>query len=220
MTSTKRSHSSRRRQIDATNCCINGIKNATVVVDDSSSTSSSLSFSESLEEERVQGEGQPRLEARISPALLRANIPTGPDPPVGVFRVHQPDLRVLTPLLAAALQDAEKSDGAEWLCAAIAEAVKKDLRTWRYCETILERWCRDGFRSGTRLAETSSRAGAGEGISPLSKSAGFGEGPGEGLGVGHSFLFRYAERISLLPSPLPLPRSPIPDYLITRLPGP
>ena len=82
-----------------------------------------------------------------------------------VFQVYQDNIGLLTPMIAEALQDAEKSDGPEWICAAIDEAVKNNARSWKYVQAILERWRRDGFQVDTRLDKTSSRSRRGGGIS-------------------------------------------------------
>jgi DnaD/phage-associated family protein len=102
---------------------------------DSSSTSISSSVSESLEEERVQGEGKP----------------------ADIFRAYEQNIGAITPMIADALRDAEKSDGPDWIIAAIEEAVRNNARSWNYCESILRRWRRDGFRVDTKPARTGSR---------------------------------------------------------------
>jgi DnaD/phage-associated family protein len=157
MTSTERSQYTRRRQNDAAIRSNTGSENAAVVAADSSSTSASLSGSESLEGEGVQGEGKPRL--------LPETVPGGAEPPVDIFRAYQQNIGVLTPMITEALREAEIADGAEWVCAAIDEAVKNNARSWKYCRAILERWRRDGFRSDTRLTEKGGRSSPGRGIS-------------------------------------------------------
>jgi DnaD/phage-associated family protein len=110
------------------------------------------------------GAESPGLPAGIASAGLLS-----PGPPAGnrtdVFQVYQQNIGVLTPMIAEALRDAEKSDGAEWVCAAIEETVKSNARSWKYCEAILMRWRRDGFHSGTRPVEAGGRGRPGGGIS-------------------------------------------------------
>jgi DnaD/phage-associated family protein len=107
---------------------------------------SSISQSQSLSlgEEGVQGEGNR----------------------VNVFRVYEQNIGALTPMIAEALRDAEKTDSAAWVCAAIDEAVKNNARSWKYCEAILSRWRKDGFRADTRPVETRGRSRPGGGLSP------------------------------------------------------
>ncbi len=98
----------------------------------------SQSQSQSPEEERVQGEEKPR----------------------NIFRFYEQNIGAITPVIADGLRDAEQSDGEEWVCAAIEEAVKSNARSWKYCEAILSRWRRDGFRVDTKpKANLSSSSG-------------------------------------------------------------
>jgi DnaD/phage-associated family protein len=144
MTSTERSRYSRKRNDPATKRCKNCNEIVTVAADDSTSTSISNSISDSLEEERVQGE----------------------EKPPNIFRVYQQNIGVLTPMIAEALRDAERSDGPAWVCAAIEEAVRNNHRAWSYCEAILKRWRKDGFQVDTRLVVTGNRQGANGKLSP------------------------------------------------------
>jgi len=64
-----------------------------------------------------------------------------------VFTVYEHNIGVLTPMIADALKDAEITYGPVWICAAIQEAVASNARSWKYCEAILKRWSRDGFKA-------------------------------------------------------------------------
>jgi DnaD/phage-associated family protein len=64
-----------------------------------------------------------------------------------VFECYQANIGLLTPLIADALQDAGQAYGDEWVFAAIREAVASNVRSWKYCQAILQRWERDGFQS-------------------------------------------------------------------------
>jgi DNA replication protein len=61
-----------------------------------------------------------------------------------LFRLYEENMGPLTPLIADALKDAEKSYAAEWIAEAIELAVKHNKRSWRYCEAILRRWKEEG----------------------------------------------------------------------------
>jgi DnaD/phage-associated family protein len=74
--------------------------------------------------------------------------------PPNVFQVYAQNIGAITPMIAEALEDAEKTDGAEWVVAAIDEAVRNNARSWQYCLAILQRWRRDGFRVDNRRKET------------------------------------------------------------------
>jgi len=93
----------------------------------SSSSSISNSLSESFEEER--------------------GVEKGETLPPNVFRVYQNNIGMLTPLVRDSLAEAETTYSAGWVIAAIQEAVDSNARSWKYCEAILQRWKRDGFRS-------------------------------------------------------------------------
>jgi DnaD/phage-associated family protein len=67
----------------------------------------------------------------------------------------------LTPLIADALLDAAATDNPAWACAAIDEAVKNNIRSWKYCQAILRRWRRDGFRVDKESGEKGSREAGG-----------------------------------------------------------
>jgi DNA replication protein len=64
------------------------------------------------------------------------------------FRLYQENIGPLTPLIADALRSAEKDFPAEWIEEAIQIAVQNNVRRWRYVETILDRWQKEG-RDGT-----------------------------------------------------------------------
>lgn len=75
-------------------------------------------------------------------------LPSGkPDYPIAlelekpnVFQVYEEHIGPLTPMIAEALQDAEEEYSAEWVEAAIKEAVVENVRKWRYVEAILKNW--------------------------------------------------------------------------------
>jgi DnaD/phage-associated family protein len=64
-----------------------------------------------------------------------------------VMAVYQNNIGLLNPIMADVLADAEKTYSDVWVIAAIEEAVKSSARSWKYCESILSRWARDGFKS-------------------------------------------------------------------------
>lgn len=57
-----------------------------------------------------------------------------------VFQLYEEHIGPLTPMIADTLQDAEKEYSAEWIEAAIKEAVVENVRKWRYIEAILKNW--------------------------------------------------------------------------------
>jgi DNA replication protein len=69
-----------------------------------------------------------------------------------IFVLYEQNIGPLTPMMAEELQDAEQTYPAEWIEDAFREAVKSNVRKWRYILSILERWKGEG-----RDDETSRR---------------------------------------------------------------
>jgi DnaD/phage-associated family protein len=61
-----------------------------------------------------------------------------------IFRLYEEHIGPLTPLIADALQDAEKDYPALWIEDAFRIAVENNARSWRYIQAILERWQEKG----------------------------------------------------------------------------
>src|SRR5512141_90652 len=78
--------------------------------------------------------GWPESGGAVSAPLERPNV----------FRLYEENIGPLTPLIADALNDAEATFSAEWVAEAIELAVKRNARSWKYCEAILRRWKEDG----------------------------------------------------------------------------
>jgi DnaD/phage-associated family protein len=64
-----------------------------------------------------------------------------------IFELYESNIGVLTPMIADALQDAEKTYPADWIEDAFRIAVENNKRSWRYVEAILQRW-QEGGRDG------------------------------------------------------------------------
>ncbi|MBI2861914.1 MAG: DnaD domain protein [Chloroflexi bacterium] len=100
-------------------------------------------------------EGRIRLGAQVLPEepaqVAKPNI----------FTLYEQNIGLLTPLIVAELEEAEQRYPAEWIEAAIREAVAYNRRSWRYVRRILERWERDGRTSTTdrQRHQPSYRAG-------------------------------------------------------------
>ncbi len=78
--------------------------------------------------------GWPESGGVISAPLERPNV----------FRLYEENIGPLTPLIADAINDAEATFSAQWVADAIELAVKRNARSWKYCEAILKRWKEDG----------------------------------------------------------------------------
>jgi DnaD/phage-associated family protein len=66
-----------------------------------------------------------------------------------IFQLYESNIGTLTPMIAEALQDAEKTYPAEWIEDAIRISVENNKRNWRYVEAILKRW-QEGGRDGKK----------------------------------------------------------------------
>lgn len=65
-----------------------------------------------------------------------------------IFQLYQENIGPLTPIIADALRNAENTYPVEWIKESIQIAVKNNVRRWRYIESILDRWQKEG-RDGT-----------------------------------------------------------------------
>ena len=70
--------------------------------------------------------------------------PVSPSGRPNIFRLYEENIGPLTPLLADALVDAEKTFPPEWVAEALEIAVKRNKRNWSYVEAILKRWKVEG----------------------------------------------------------------------------
>ena len=73
---------------------------------------------------------------------------TGPDEVIperpNIFQLYEANIGPLTPLLADALRDAEKSYPADWIEEAFRIGVERNKRNWHYIEAILRHWQEGG----------------------------------------------------------------------------
>jgi DNA replication protein len=82
----------------------------------------------------AQGRWQPDAAGSNPPPPERPNS----------FKLYEENIGPLTPLIADALQDAEKTYKPEWVAQALETAVKNNKRNWKYVEAILRRWKEEG----------------------------------------------------------------------------
>jgi DnaD/phage-associated family protein len=83
----------------------------------------------------LAGEWTPSEEARR--IHLQAQRPN-------IFVLYEQNIGALTPIIAEALMEAEKTYPPRWIEDAFREAVKSNVRKWRYVESILETWADEG----------------------------------------------------------------------------
>ncbi len=94
---------------------------------------------------------------KLDPESLPASIPPVERP--NAFKLYEENIGPLTPLIADALKDAEKTYSEAWVAEALEIAVKRNKRNWRYVEAILKRWKEEGHaqKQDKRDAQKSSR---------------------------------------------------------------
>jgi len=61
-----------------------------------------------------------------------------------VFKLYEENIGPLTPLIADALKDAEETYSEEMVADAIKESVENNARSWKYIDTVLKNWKKDG----------------------------------------------------------------------------
>lgn len=85
-----------------------------------------------------------------APDQQQAPLPT-------IVQIYEQNIGLVTPLLLDELQTAEARYPAAWIEAAIREAVRSNVRSWRYIQKVLERWAANG-RPATDTADQSRRS--------------------------------------------------------------
>jgi len=65
-----------------------------------------------------------------------------------IYKIYEENIGPLTPLIADTLRDAEATYPVEWITEAMEIAVENNVRRWRYVESVLDRWTKEG-RNGT-----------------------------------------------------------------------
>lgn len=103
---------------------------------------------------RLQAAALPAPGAAPAVATGAADIAHREAPP-NVYTLYEQHIGLLTPMIADALRDAEATYPAEWIVEAVREAVTLNHRSWRYIQSILERWMQEGRGHGaaTRPAD-------------------------------------------------------------------
>jgi len=61
-----------------------------------------------------------------------------------IFQLYEANIGPLTPMIADALRDAEKTYQANWIEDAFRIAIERNKRNWHYIEAILHRWQEGG----------------------------------------------------------------------------
>jgi DNA replication protein len=65
-----------------------------------------------------------------------------------IYKLYEQNVGVITPLIAEELKKAEAIYSQEWIREAFSEAIKQNIRNWKYISRILERWTEEGKTNG------------------------------------------------------------------------
>ena len=74
--------------------------------------------------------------------------------PSDIYNLYEQNIGMLTPILAEELQEAEHRYPAEWIQEAFREAVRSNVRSWKYIHSILKRWEREGKKDGKPVGDS------------------------------------------------------------------
>jgi DNA replication protein len=107
---------------------------------------------------------------RAVESLARGDWTPGLDnAPVGLIRerpnifvLYEENIGPLTPLLSDILKDAEQTYPPEWVAEAVQVAVERNIRNWRYVESILKRWYSEGKDGPIRSNAQKDRGASGK----------------------------------------------------------
>ncbi len=71
-----------------------------------------------------------------------------------IYNLYEQNVGMLTPILAEELQEAEHRYPADWIQDAFREAVRANVRNWKYIHSILKRWDREGRKDGKPVGDS------------------------------------------------------------------
>jgi DnaD/phage-associated family protein len=71
-----------------------------------------------------------------------------------IYSLYERNIGMLTPILAEELQEAEHRYPPEWIHDAFKEALRANVRNWKYINGILKRWEREGRKDGKPVGDT------------------------------------------------------------------
>lgn len=74
--------------------------------------------------------------------------------PLDIYNLYEQNIGILTPILAEELQEAEHRYPADWIQDAFKEAIRANVRNWKYIHSILKRWEREGKKDGQSVRDS------------------------------------------------------------------
>lgn len=76
-----------------------------------------------------------------------------------LFDLFMNNVSMVTPIIADAIEAAEKVYSTTWVEEVIRLAGKNGAKSWNYCSAILERWKRDGKSDRPGKKQTAAQSG-------------------------------------------------------------
>jgi DNA replication protein len=90
---------------------------------------------------------------KIPDVVVRAEEQPSVEQPSDIYNLYEQNIGLLTPILAEELQEAEHRYPEDWIQDAFKEAVRANVRNWRYIHSILKRWEREGKKDGKSVRD-------------------------------------------------------------------
>ncbi|MCX6004742.1 MAG: DnaD domain protein [Chloroflexi bacterium] len=91
---------------------------------------------------------------KIPEVIIREIEATVSAEPLDIYNLYEQNIGMLTPILAEELQEAEQRYPADWIQDAFKEAIRANVRNWRYINGILKRWDREGKKDGKYVGDS------------------------------------------------------------------
>jgi DnaD/phage-associated family protein len=74
--------------------------------------------------------------------------------PTDIYNLYEQNIGMVTPIIGEELQEAEHRYPADWIQEAFREALRANVRNWKYIHSILKRWEREGKKDGTSIRDS------------------------------------------------------------------
>lgn len=91
---------------------------------------------------------------KIPSVEIRYKEEPASEQPRDIYSLYEHNIGMLTPILAEELQEAEHRYPPEWIQDAFREALRANVRNWKYINSILKRWEREGKKDGKPVGDT------------------------------------------------------------------
>ncbi len=91
---------------------------------------------------------------KIPSVEIRMREEPAAEQPRDIYSLYEHNIGMLTPILAEELQEAEHRYPPEWIQDAFREALRANVRNWKYINGILKRWEREGKKDGKPVGDS------------------------------------------------------------------